>query len=99
MKKLLVGLTLVAFLIAGAVSVNSVKANPFSLDVKIDKVQVDKDPTKDNDKDKKKDSKATSKTTSSSKKSSSKEACSDKKTTSCSGQKTSCCSKSKPDKK
>lgn len=98
MKKLLVGLTLVAFLMAGAVSMNTVQANPFSLDVKIDKVQVDKDPTKDNDKDKKKESKTTTKTTKSSKKSSSKEACSDKKT-SCPEQKTSCCSKSNPDKK
>jgi len=98
MKKLFVGLALVAFLLAGAVSIDSAKANPFSLDVKIDKVQVDKDPTKDNDKDKKKDSKATSKTTSSSKDSKSKEACSDKKT-SCSDKKTSCCSKSNPDKK
>lgn len=98
MKKLLIGLTLVAFLVAGAVSMNSVKANSSSLDLTIDKVQVDKDPTKDNDKDKKKDKKTTSTTTKSTEKSSSKANCSDKKT-SCSGQKTSCCSKSKPDKK
>jgi hypothetical protein len=102
MKKIFAGLTLMAFLVAGLISTNVASASVLSLDSQIDKVMVDKEPTKDNDKDKKKETKSSDKSTSKSDSKSTKSDCSSKKDcgpkTSCSGPKTSSNSKT-PDKK
>lgn len=59
MKKIIIVLTLFAFIIAGAFTVNKVQAKTVSKDLKIEKVSFDQDPTKSKDGEKaKKSSKA-----------------------------------------
>ena len=57
MKKLFVSLFLATFIFAGIVSINTVKAQTSSSDLKIEKTQNDKDPVKDGDKNAKKETK------------------------------------------
>lgn len=53
MKKLIIALTLVAFVAAGAFTLNKVSAKASTSEVKIEMVKFDQDPTKDGDKSKK----------------------------------------------
>lgn len=104
MKKIIAVFSLVAFLAVGAFALNSISSDLISLDSKVDKVLVDKDPVKDGDKKDKKSSKTKTTAKDSNSKSGdcsgyTKESCSDKKTDCSKAAKTSCCSGSKPDKK
>ena len=85
MKKLILGLSLVSFLLFGAIGVQSVMADTFSVDiVKADKIPDKEKDSKKDKKDKKDNSKATA-TTKSSKSYDKTDGC-------CSSKATSCCS-------
>lgn len=56
MKKIIIVLTLFAFIIAGALSMNKVQAKAVSKDLKIEMVKLDQDPTKNKDGEKTKKS-------------------------------------------
>ena len=57
MNKLFVSIFLATFIFAGIVSINTVKAQTSSSNLKIEKTQNDKDPVKDGDKKVKKEAK------------------------------------------